>query len=360
MATQETPFPLIPLRATVFLIGLAVILIFLLGLNLSMGSVPIPLDQVLIILSGGESERDTWTQIILRFRLPRAITAAMAGAALSVSGLQMQTLFANPLAGPFILGINAGASLGVALMVLGVEVTGVAAIVESLGIVGDIGIVTAACSGSLVTLLLVLGVAQRVRSSLTLLLLGLMLGYVTNALVTILLQFSLTEQIQAYLNWTFGSFSAVTQHQLRLLVPLAGLGLAVAYGSGKVMNLLLLGETQARSLGLAIQTTRFCLIGSSALLSGLVTAFCGPIAFIGVAVPHLSRYLFKTVDHFVLLPGTTLLGSSIALLADLIAQLPGRESVLPLNAVMALIGAPIVIMVILQRQSHVRNEGTQL
>lgn len=341
---------LIHLRSTVFLIGLALILISLLGLSLSVGSVSIPIDQVLIILGGGDPERQTWTQIILQFRLPRAITAITAGAALSVSGLQMQTLFANPLAGPFILGINAGASLGVALMVLGIEATGVAALSESLGIASDVGIATAACGGALVTLLLVLGVAQRVRSTLTLLLLGLMLGYVTNALVTILLQFSLTEQIQAYLSWTFGSFSAVTQHQLRLLVPLAGLGLAVAYGSGKVMNLLLLGEAQARSLGLAIQPARFCLISSSALLAGLVTAFCGPIAFVGVAVPHLSRYVFKTVDHFVLLPGTTLLGASIALLADLIAQLPGRESVLPLNAVMSLIGAPIVIMVILRRR----------
>ncbi len=338
------------LRSSLMLTALVGVLLGLFSLSLSMGSVAIPLDQVLIILGGGEPERSTWTQIILQFRLPRAITAVAAGSALSVSGLHMQTLFANPLAGPFILGINAGASLGVALIVLGVQVTGVAAMIEWLGVAGDIGIAAAACGGSLVTLILVLGVAQRVRSNLTLLLLGLMLGYVTNALVTILIQFSLTEQVQTYLNWTFGSFSAVTQQQLTILVPLISLGLIMAYGSAKIMNLLLLGETQARSLGLAIQPARFYLIGCSALLTGIVTAFCGPISFLGVASPHLTRNLFKTVDHVVLLPGTTLIGSIIGLLADLIAQLPGRETVLPLNAVMALIGAPIVILVILQRQ----------
>jgi iron complex transport system permease protein len=318
--------------------------------SLAIGSVSIPLDQVGIILSGGVPERSSWAQIIWQFRLPRALTASVAGAALSVSGLEMQTLFANPLAGPFILGINAGASLGVAAVILGAQIVGVSVLGGNLSILGNIGIATAACGGSLLTLVVVLVVAQQVQNRLTILLLGLMLGYITNSLVTILLQFSLTEQIQAYLNWTFGSFSSVTKEQLWILIPTVIIGLLIAYGTGKAMNLLLLGETQAKSLGLSIETARFCLIGSAALLAGIVTAFCGPIAFIGVAVPHLARGLLKSLDHLVLLPAVTLLGSIVALFADLLAQLPGRQSVLPLNAVTALIGGPIIIFVILQRQ----------
>ncbi len=339
-------------RVTLLMMGLMGLLIIMFGINLGAGSVTIPLDQVLTILVGGEPDRNTWTSIILQFRLPKAITAALSGAALSVSGLQMQTLFANPLAGPFILGINSGASLGVALIVLGVQWLGLTELTQSFRFVSDVGITAAAFCGSVSTLLIVLMVAQRVRNSLTLLLLGLMLGYVTNALVTVLLQFSLTEQIQTYLNWTFGSFSNVTQQQLWILGSTVGLALIFAFGMSKVMNVLLLGETQAQSLGLATQVARVWLIGISALLTGVVTAFCGPISFIGVAVPHLARRCFKTVDHCVLVPGTLLLGSILALVADLIAQLPGHDSVLPLNAITALIGSPIVITAILQRQTQ--------
>ena len=333
---------------TLLSLTLGLLVIFL--ASLSLGSVNIPLSDIVAVLLGGEATKSTWTTIVLKFRLPKAITGALAGAALAVSGLQMQTLFRNPLAGPFVLGINSGASLGVALVVLSVGTTG-ATLLAGLGVLGDFGLVAAASLGAAAVLGLVLLVSRRVQNSMTLLILGLMFGYATSAMVSLLLYFSIAEQIQAYINWTFGTFGSVTWPQMQVMAPAILVGLVVAYFSIKSLNALLLGEAYARSLGLTVKTARLWTIASASILAGTVTAFCGPIAFLGIAVPHLCRSLFGTSDHRVLLPAVTILGATLALVADLVAQLPGSQLTLPLNAVTALIGAPVVTWIILRRRN---------
>ncbi|MDF5717632.1 MAG: iron ABC transporter permease [Rhizonema sp. NSF051] len=341
---------IISLKLLIFLaLVLGVITAFLLDLGL--GSVQIPLQEVITILLGGEPSKASWTNIILKFRLPKAISATLAGAALGVSGLQMQTLFRNPLAGPFVLGISSGASLGVALVVLTANVTGMGALL-TLGIIGDFGLVVAASVGAALVLGLVLVVSRRVQDTMTLLILGLLFGYATSAVVSILLNFSESQQIQTYLQWTFGSFAGVTWQQMLVLAPVVVLGLFVAVMLSKPLNALLLGESYARSLGLGVQQARFWLITSASILAGAITAFCGPIAFLGVAVPHLCRSLFNTCDHRVLVPGVIFMGAILALISDLLTQLAVRQMVLSLNSVTALIGTPIVTWVILRRNSR--------
>lgn len=347
--SRAVPHPRLSVRRTVML-GLLVALMAAFLLSLAMGSVNIPLGDILKILFGGEPARATWTKIVLDFRLPKALTAALAGAALAVSGLQMQTLFRNPLAEPFVLGISSGASLGVALVVLSAGTTG-AVLLAGLGALGDFGLVTAATVGALLVLLLVLLVARRVQSSVTLLIVGLMIGYGVGAFVSLLLYFSIAERIQAYIAWTFGSFGGVTWGQMTIFAPVILVGLVLAVFTAKPLNALLLGETYARSLGLNVRRARLAIIVSTALLSGGVTVFCGPIAFLGIAVPHLCRSLLNTTDHHILVPATIMLGGTIALVADLVAQMPGSQIILPLNAITALIGAPVVIWVILRRRS---------
>ncbi len=338
-------------RGLLLLLLLSVIAFFV--LSLALGSVAIPLPEIVKILLGAEPERATWTSIILRFRLPKALTALLAGAALSVSGLQMQTMFRNPLAGPFVLGINAGASLGVALIILTAGAGGSLLVsglsLAGLGLWGDFSLALAASLGAGLVLLLVLLVARRVTTT-TLLVLGLLFGYGASALVSLLLYFSLAERIQAYITWTFGSFAGVTWSQMRVLAPAVFVGLVLAWGSAKPLNALLLGEDYARTLGVSVRRTRTGILLSASLLAGTVTAFCGPIAFLGVAVPHLCRSLFATADHRLLVPTTLLMGGLVALAADLAAALPGSQVVLPLNAVTALLGAPIIAWVILRRQ----------
>ena len=334
------------------LLTLALLVIFL--LSLSLGSVKIPLEQIVTILFGGDAEKVSWATIVLKFRLPKAITAALAGAALAVSGLQMQTLFRNPLADPFVLGISSGASLGVALVVLLAGVAGGTSLLAGVSLVGDVSLAAASITGSALVLLLVMAVARRVQSTMTLLILGLMFGYATSALVSVLLYFSIAERIQAYISWTFGSFGGVTWSQLQIFGPVTAVALIAAHLLVKPLNALLLGETYARSMGLNVRLARLGVIGTSASLAGAVTAFCGPIGFLGVAVPHLCRSLFATSDHRLLLPAVTLLGAALALGADLLAQLPGSQLTLPLNAVTALLGAPVVTWVIL-RQHNLRE-----
>ena len=332
---------------------LAVLALGLVGafiLSLALGSVNIPVGDVLTILTGGTPARATWTTIVLDFRLPKALTALLAGAALGVSGLQMQTLFRNPLADPFVLGVSSGASLGVALVVLGVGTTG-AVLLAGLGLTGDLGLTVAAFLGAALTLLIVVSVAARVQSVMTLLILGLMFGYVTSAVVTLLLYFSITERIKAYMSWTFGSFAAVTWSQMPIFIPVILVSIVIAFLLSKPLNALLLGEGYARSMGMNVRRGRLMIIASTALLAGTVTAFCGPIGFLGLAVPHLCRALLGTSDHRVLIPATVLMGGILALVADIIAQMPGNQTVLPLNAVTSLIGAPVVIWVILRRRN---------
>ena len=330
------------------ILSITLILAFL--LDLAFGSVQIPPEQVIAILLRQEAQKASWTNIILKFRLPKALAASLAGAALGVSGLQMQTLFRNPLAGPFVLGISSGASLGVALVILTANATGVGGLLKDTEIIGDFSLVLAASLGAAVVLGLVLFVSRRVQDTTTLLILGLLFGYATSAVVSILLQFSETQQIQSYLQWTFGSFGGVTWQQMEVLAPVVLLALLISTFLSKPLNALLLGETYARSLGLGVQQARFWIITSASILAGAVTAFCGPIAFLGVAVPHLCRSLFHTSDHRILVPAVIFGGAILALIADLLSQLPGTQIVLPLNSVTALIGTPVVTWVILRRK----------
>ena len=325
-------------------------------LSLALGSVSIPFDQIMVILLGGEADRAAWTNILLKFRLPKAMTAIFAGMALSVSGLMMQTFFRNALAGPFVLGVSSGASLGVALVVL----TTAAAARQfasrlGLGLTGDLLLSLAAGLGAGITMSLVLLAAARIQSSMTLLILGLMFGYLVSALVSLLLYFAVPERIQAYINWTFGTFGGVTWEQLPILGGMVISGLLLAAGLAKSLNALLLGENYARSLGIHLGWLRLGIVAATSLLAGVVTAFCGPIAFIGIAVPHLCRALFHSSDHRLLAPAAMIIGAIVALLASLIAELPGSSLVLPLNAVTALLGAPVVIGVILQQRSPERS-----
>lgn len=327
---------------------LIAILLILFCLSLATGSVSIPLQDVVTVLQGQSPQKASWSAIILQFRLPKAITAMLAGSALAVSGLQMQTLFQNPLAGPYVLGVSSGASLGVALAVLATTVMGA----QRIALTGSSTTIIAALLGAAGVMGCVVIAANYVKNSVTLLVIGLLFGYLTSAVVNLLLYFSVPEQIQTYLIWTFGSFATVTQRQLPLFLGLVLTGLAIAFSQSKSLNLLLLGETQARTLGLTLSRVRLLMIGNVSLLAGTVTAFCGPIAFLGIAVPHLGRSLLRSTDHRRLMPVVVLLGAILALIADLVSQLPGRQTILPLNSITALIGTPIVVWVIVRRQSH--------
>lgn len=352
----ETPWPRLGLRRLT-LIALIGLLLAAFLLSLAIGSVTIPLDNVVRILLGGTPDRATWADIIFKFRLPKAIAAVLSGAALAVSGLQMQTLFRNPLAEPYTLGVSSGASLGVAIVMLTAGATG-STLMASVGLLGDLGLATAAGLGAAATMLAVLLVARHVQNSITLLILGLMFGYLTSALVNLLIFFSLPERIQSFTLWAAGSFGGVTWSQMRVFVPLLLIGLGIASLLPKSLNALLLGENYARTLGLNVQRVRIGVIVSASLLAGVVTAFCGPIGFLGVAVPHLCRSLFNSADHRILIPTSLLLGGTLALLADLIAQMPGSQYVLPLNVITALFGVPVIVWVILrQRQMKAAFSG---
>jgi len=330
------------------LIWLPLVILGLFLLDISLGSVYIPIEEVFNILIGGDVEKSSWQNIILKFRIPRALTAITVGAALAVSGLQMQTLFRNPLAGPFVLGISSGASLGVALLMLS------GSLITTSFFMSDLGnwlIVIAASLGSGLVLMLVVAVSIRVRDSMTLLIIGLMFGSLTGAVVSILQYFSTGDEIQLYLFWTFGSLGGLNIDELKVLSVIVIVGLAVTVALIKPLNALLLSENYARSMGVSIKSSRLLIILSTSLLAGSVTAFCGPIAFIGLAVPHLARLLFDTSDHKILLPAVALTGIIIMLVCDIISQLPGSQSLLPINAVTSLLGAPVVIWIILKRGS---------
>jgi iron complex transport system permease protein len=333
---------------------LALLVLLLAGafvLSLAAGSVAIPLPDLLAILQGQQPAHAPWATIVWDVRLPKALTATLAGAALGVAGLQMQTLFRNPLADPFVLGVSAGASLGVALVVLSVGVVSGSALLTVSGVLNNVSLSLAASIGAGGVLALVLLLARHVQHSVTLLIVGLMIGYLTSAIVSLLLAFAVDlDRVQSYIAWTFGSFGGVTWSQMHVLAPTVLAGLLLAVALTKSLNALLLGEAYARSMGLHVGRARIGIIISAALLAGAVTAFCGPIAFLGIAVPHFCRSLLATADHRVLLPAVALLGGTGALLVDLVAQLPGSDIVLPLNAVMALVGAPAVVWILLRRQ----------
>jgi iron complex transport system permease protein len=333
-------------RTLPLIITLIVGILALLIVNLLIGSVRIPMSEVCRILLGAESN-EIWTNIVYNSRLPQALTAIMAGAGLAVSGLQMQTVFRNPLAGPSVLGISNGSALGVAFVVLlSGRIGGVA--LSRLGYLGDAAMSVAAIVGALAVMSLILWVSQKVRDNVTLLIIGVMIGYLATAIIGVLKFLSPEEDVKAFVVWGLGSFSRVSGDEMVLFVVLMCVLLPLACLLVKTMNLLLLGERYAANLGLNIRRSRMLVIISSGVLVAIVTAYCGPIMFIGLAVPHLARAIFRTSDHRVLMPATALCGAALALFCNLIARMPGFDGNLPVNAVTAFIGAPIVISVILK------------
>lgn len=330
-------------------------ILVLLFLNLILGSVSIPLKSVWNILCGNGGEPVTWQNIIWKSRLPQALTALVAGAGLSVSGLQMQTVFRNPLAGPSVLGISSGASMGVAFVVLlSGSIGGVA--LSRLGFMGEIALSVAAVIGSLSVMALIVYVSQKVKGDVTLLIIGVMIGYVANAVIGVLKFFSVEEDIRAYVIWGLGSFSRVSGNQMMLFVGIMAVLLPLSFLLVKTLNLMLLGDGYARNLGLNVKRSRLLVITSAGVLTAIVTAYCGPIIFLGLAVPHLSRAIFQTSDHRILMPSSLLVGGALALVCNLIARMPGFEGALPVNSVTALVGAPVVASVLFRKRKNELNE----
>ncbi|WP_459186846.1 iron chelate uptake ABC transporter family permease subunit [Parabacteroides sp. APC149_11_2_Y6] len=330
-------------------------ILVLLFLNLILGSVSIPLKSVWNILCGNGGESVTWQNIIWKSRLPQALTALVAGAGLSVSGLQMQTVFRNPLAGPSVLGISSGASMGVAFVVLlSGSIGGVA--LSRLGFMGEIALSVAAVIGSLSVMALIVYVSQKVKGNVTLLIIGVMIGYVANAVIGVLKFFSVEEDIRAYVIWGLGSFSRVSGNQMMLFVGIMAVLLPLSFLLVKTLNLMLLGDGYARNLGLNVKRSRLLVITSAGVLTAIVTAYCGPIIFLGLAVPHLSRAIFQTSDHRILMPASLLVGGALALVCNLIARMPGFEGALPVNSVTALVGAPVVASVLFRKRKNELNE----
>lgn len=332
-------------RFRITFVVLLCLLVLLFFLDLFLGSVSItPGDffRALFHHTGGISET-----IIYKFRFPKAVTALTVGIALSVSGLQMQTLFRNPMAGPDVLGISSGASLGVAFVILGFSADLTPDLISG---AGNWAIAAASWVGAGIIMVLMMVISMRVRSIMTVLILGIMLSSGISALVTIMQYFSSESMLKTYIIWSMGSLGNLTSSQLTVMLISIAAGLVLANISVKQLNALLLGENYARSIGLNLQAARFISVAATCILAGTVTAFCGPIGFIGIAVPHLARITLRTADHRVLIPGTVIIGGSVMLLCDMISQLPGSESVLPVNSVTALIGIPVVIWVILRNR----------
>ena len=324
-------------------VTLSVLLLLLFFMDIALGSVKISPAEVFRALINPENATDTAFIIIRDFRLPKALTALFAGTALSVSGLQMQTVFRNPLAGPYVLGISAGASLGVALMILGLPMMHVSPTQLTLT---NISTVVAAFTGAGVFLFIILTVSTRIRDVMTILILGILLGSAVSAIVNILQFFSNQSLLKTYVLWTMGNLSNVTGNQLKIMIPVTGFALLMSLFSVKILNALLLGEEYAKTMGLNITLARTVVFISTSLLAGTVTAFCGPIGFIGIAVPHLTRLLFGTARHEIMIPGTMLTGGIFLLTSDIISHLPGSESVLPVNAITSLLGIPVIVWII--------------
>ena len=328
-------------RNTILFISLTVLLTLLFVADLSFGSIHIPLSEVKNVFFGGSSDNIN-SEILLNFRLPKAITAILAGASLSVAGLMMQTLFRNPLAEPYILGVSSGASLGVALVMMST------AVLPAVFISSGWGMILAAVIGAALVLLLVVGVSFKVQNSVSLLIVGIMFGTIASSLVSMLQYFSNPDAIKLFIMWNMGSLSAVTWEYLQILVPTVIAGLLLAIILTKKLNGLLLGENYARGLGIPILQTRVLIVAATGILAGAITAFTGPIAFVGVAIPHIARGIFRTAQHQILMPACVLLGASLILICDIISQIPIHT--LPINTISALFGAPVIIWIILKRK----------
>jgi len=320
------------------------VVVLLFAANLFWGSVDIPFAEVAGILTGGGSDRPSWSFIVLESRLPQALTALLVGASLAAAGLMLQTVFANPLAGPSILGVDAGASLGAAAVMLTFGATG------GLPVGGYLAVVTGAFAGAAVVLAIVIFFSTLVRSNVMLLIIGIMMGYVASSLISLLNFFSTAEGVRSYTLWGMGDFSGVSLRQMPLLCAALGTGLSIAALSVKPLDALLLGERYAANLGVRTRRVRLLLLVSTGLLTATSTAFCGPIAFLGLAVPHLARLLTGSARHTTLLPVTLLTGSAAALLCNLISVLPGSAGMIPLNAITPVLGAPVIIYVIMNQR----------
>src|SRR5690554_5213650 len=328
-------------------IVLFIALMFAFLLNLSVGSVSIPFKEIISAFTGNGTSKETWNYILIDYRLLKAITAMIAGAGLAISGLLMQTLFRNPLAGPFVLGLSSGASLGVAVLILGASAFG--------GFFGTLllsqwSLVIAAGLGSFLVLLAVLAVTFRIKDTMAILIIGLMFGSATTAIVSVLSYFSNADQLQQYIFWSFGSLGNQSWQGVSILSLCFFTGLTLSIFSSKSLNSLLLGENYAKSMGLQIKRTTFIIILATSILAGGITAFVGPIAFVGLAVPHLVRQFFKTANHRVLLPAVLICGSLLMLICDTIAQMPFSTFTLPINAITSLVGAPVVIWLLVRKR----------
>lgn len=335
-------------RFSFLLLLLVLLLVF--GINISSGSVVIPLKDTLNAIFGGTIQTESWNYIIWDYRIPKALTAILVGSGLALSGLLMQTLFRNPLAGPFVLGISSGASLGAALLIMGSTAL---ASTFSFRFINDVSLAIASSTGSFLVLLVVMSVAARVKDTMALLIIGLMFGSITAAIVSVLSYFTSAEKLQQYIYWSFGSLGNLSWPQLGLLLGIVLLGIVLSILSIKSLNALLLGENYAQSLGVNMRKSRYLIIIATGILAGSITAFAGPIAFVGLAVPHLTRQIFDTTDHKILMPAVLVYGAILMLLCDTIAQLPTSASVLPINAITSIVGAPIVIWLLVRKRKMI-------
>ena len=332
------------------LLLLFVLVVFMAFINVSLGSVEIPLKDIFSILFTKGATQESWNYIILEYRLPKVFTAIFTGSGLAVSGLLMQTLFRNPLAGPYVLGLSSGASLGVAIVIMGASSFGVG---TAALLLSKWSLVIASSLGSLLVLLAVLMASAKLRDTMAILIIGLMFASLTAAVVSVLAYFSPAAQLQQYIFWSFGSLGNLSWQEVSILAIFWFLGIVLAVFCIKNLNTLLLGENYARSLGVKISTNRFIIIIATSLLAGSITAFAGPIAFVGLAVPHLIRQVIPTNDHKILLPAVIFGGAILMLLCDIAAQLPGTEYTLPINAITSLIGAPVVIWLLIRKRKFI-------
>lgn len=337
-------------RNTIFFSILSLTLLATFVLNISFGQVAIPIKEVFKSLLGSTASKDTWEYIIFNFRLPKAITAILVGIGLSTSGLLMQTLFRNPLAGPYVLGLSSGSSLGVAFVILGSAL--LPDLVSEI-VLSSYGIIVASCLGSFLVMLLVLIVSQRLRDTATILIVGLMFSSFTGAIVSVLTYFSSAEQLQKFTFWSMGNLGNLSWMSIGILFVTVLIGLLLSILSIKALDALLLGENYAKSLGLNIKKSRYLIITATCILAGSITAFAGPIAFVGLAVPHLAKLLFQTSNHKILFWSTILIGGILMLFCDTVSQLPGLDFTLPINAITSIIGAPIVIWLLIKKKNLV-------
>ena len=336
-------------KLLISLLTLSLLVLFM--VDVAWGPVKIPIKEVIKIFFSIGSDNEAWVYIVDKIRIPKAITAVLVGCGLAVSGLQMQTLFRNPLAGPSVLGITAGASLGVALIMLSAGSITSLYTIQTLGINGSWLFIIASSVGAALIMLLVIAISSSLKDNVVMLIVGVMIANITLSIISIWQYFSAPDQIKEYLLWTFGSLAGVTENHLHVLIIVVVIGLLISFTSSKLLDALLLGENYARSMGLTVNRARILIICSTSILAGSITAFCGPIGFIGIAVPHLARSLFNTSSHRILIPGCCLIGTALMLLCDIISQLPGSQTTLPINIITALIGSPVVIWVIVGRNN---------